>query len=155
MTKLDSQASPSVWPATLAAGQVKLRFVEVVPADPSRGLVSYFHFRILTTSDADVGHINFRVGETDHILLYAGNIGFVVNEASRGNGYALQACRAIAPFVRSVCGAVIFTCDPDNVASRRTIERLGAHFLDEVAVPPEDPQYERGSRSKRRYRWTP
>jgi predicted acetyltransferase len=155
MTKPDSQPSPSVWPATLAAGEVKLRFVELVPADPTRGLVSYFHFRILTTSGADVGHINFRVGETEHILLYAGNIGFVVNEASRGNGYALHACRAIAPFVRSVCDAVIITCDPDNVASRRTIERLGAHFLDEVAVPPEDPQYERGSRSKRRYRWMP
>jgi hypothetical protein len=37
----------------------------------------------------------------------------------------------------------------------RTIERLGASLIDEVAVPPHDPHYQRGSRSKRRYRWTP
>ncbi len=73
----------------------------------------------------------------------------------RGHGYALAACRAIAPFVRSVYEAVTVTCDPDNHASIRTIERLGACFIDEVAVPPHDPQYQRGSRTKRRYRWTP
>jgi hypothetical protein len=37
----------------------------------------------------------------------------------------------------------------------RTIERLGARFIDEVVVPPYDPHYQRGSRRKRRYRWTP
>jgi predicted acetyltransferase len=67
----------------------------------------------------------------------------------------LQACHAIAPFVRSIYRSVTITCDPDNLASRRTIERLGAKFVDEVAVPPHDPHYQRGSRIKRRYRWTP
>lgn len=48
-----------------------------------------------------------------------------------------------------------FDGDPDNHASMRIIERLGASFVDEVAVPPHDPHYQRGSRSKRRYRWAP
>jgi tagatose 1,6-diphosphate aldolase len=68
---------------------------------------------------------------------------------------AFQACRAIAPFVRSFYSTVIITSDTDNQASIRTIERLGASFVDEIAVPPHDPQYQRGSRGKRRYRWTP
>jgi hypothetical protein len=41
------------------------------------------------------------------------------------------------------------------VASRRTIERLGAEFIDEVPVPEHDPHYARGSRIKRRYLWKP
>jgi predicted acetyltransferase len=142
-------------PDTLSSGEVTLRFVEVVPGGASRGFVPYYHFRILAADGADVGHINFRVGDTEHVRVCAGHIGFEVLEPFRSQGYALQACRAIAPFVRSVYNAVILTCDPDNHASARTIERLGATFMDEVPVPGHDPHYQRGSRSKRRYRWTP
>jgi predicted acetyltransferase len=142
-------------PEFLSFDQVTLRFTEVVHVEPSGGKVPYYHFRILNADGIDVGHINFRVGDTEHIRVSAGHIGFGIEESSRGHGYALQACRAIAPFVRSVYESVTITCDPDNVASRRTIERLGAQFVDEVAVPAHDPQYQRGSRTKRRYRWTP
>ncbi len=142
-------------PDMLSSGAVRLRFVRVVPGDPSRDFVPAYHFRILLSDGSDVGHINFRVGDTEHVRLCAGHIGFEILEPFRGHGYALQACRAIASFVRSFYGAVTITCDPDNLASIRTIERLGASFADEVPVPPHDPHFQRGSRSKRRYRWTP
>ncbi|MBK1881959.1 GNAT family N-acetyltransferase [Luteolibacter pohnpeiensis] len=142
-------------PETLSLGEVTLRLARVVSGEPSRGFVPYFHFRIIAADGSDVGHINFRVGDTEHVRVCAGHVGFEIAESFRGHGYALQACRAIAPFVRSVCEAVTITCDPDNLASRRTIERLDAQFVDEVAVPAHDPHYQRGSRTKRRYRWTP
>lgn len=140
---------------TLFFGDVLLYFVRIIPGDPTRDFVPAYHFRILITDDSDVGHINFRVGDTEHARTCAGHIGFEIGEQFRGHGYALQACHAIAPFVRSVSGTVTITCDPHNVASRRTIERLGTSFIDEVAVPLHDPHYERGSYLKRRYRWTP
>ena len=68
---------------------------------------------------------------------------------------ALRACRALAPLVAEVCGEIIITCDPDNRASRRTIELLGAEFLGEQAAPPADPAYAAGRRRKLRYRWAP
>ncbi|MCW5558602.1 MAG: GNAT family N-acetyltransferase [Verrucomicrobiae bacterium] len=142
-------------PEFLAAGEVTLLFSRIVPGEPALGFVPYFHFRIITTEGSDVGHINFRVGNTEHVRLCAGHIGFEIAEPFRGHGYAFQGCRAIAPFVRSVYNAVTMTCDPDNMASMRTIERLGAEFIDEVAVPAHDPHYLRGSRTKRRYRWIP
>ncbi|MEY2428127.1 MAG: hypothetical protein QOJ40_1012 [Verrucomicrobiota bacterium] len=142
-------------PADLSFDQVRLRFVHIVPGDDARGMVPFYHFRILTADDQDAGHINFKVGDTDHIRLCVGHIGFEVTEAFRGHGLAYQACRAIAPFVRSIYGTAIITADPDNRASIRTIERLGASFVDEVSVPTHDPQYQRGSRSKKRYHWTP
>lgn len=141
-------------PETLGFGEVRLRFLKVMPGDPSRGFVPYYHFRILAEGGTDVGHINFRVGDTEHVRTFAGHIGFEVLERHRGRRYALQACRAVAPFVRSIYGDVLITCDPDNLPSRKTIERLGASFLDEVAVPPNERGYQRGSRIKRRYRWT-
>ena len=137
----------------LSFGDVTLRFVRVVPGDDSRGLVPYYHFRIIAVDGADVRHINFRVGDTEHVLFCAGHIGFEVGESFRGRHFAFQACRAIAPFVRSFYETVTITSAPDNRASIWTIERLGASFVDEVAVPTHDPQYQGGSRSKKRYRW--
>jgi predicted acetyltransferase len=142
-------------PQDLSFGLVRLQFVRIVPGDASRGLVPSYHFRIFTAARNDAGHINFRVGDTEHVQLCAGHIGFEVSESFRGNRFAFQACRAIAPFVRSFYSAVIITCDPDNQASIRTIERLGASFVDQIAVPPHDPHYLRGLRWKNRYRWKP
>ncbi|HEY1660853.1 MAG TPA: GNAT family N-acetyltransferase [Verrucomicrobiae bacterium] len=136
-------------------GEVTLRFVRIVPGDDSRSLVPYYHFQIIATDGKDVGHINFRVGDTEHVLVCVGHIGFEIDEPFRGHHFAFQACRAIAPLVRSFYETVIITSNPDNHASLRTIERLGAGFIDEVAVPPYDPHYQSGSRRKKRYRWKP
>lgn len=141
-------------PDDLAAGQVRLRFVQIFPGDAPRGFVPYYHFRILIAGNLDVGHINFRVGDTEHVQLCAGHIGYEIAAAFRGHGFARQACEALSPFVRSFYPAVTITCDPDNHASKRTIEQLGARFVDEVSVPPEDRHNEGGSRTKHRYRWT-
>lgn len=140
-------------PNDLVFDQVHLKFIRIVPGDASSGLVPFHHFRILTVDGSDAGHINFKVGDTEHVRLYAGHIGFEVSEPFRGRGLAFQACRAIAPFVRAFYTTVTMTSDPDNQASIRTIEQLGASFVDEVTVPPHDPQYQRGSRSKKRFRW--
>ena len=142
-------------PETLSFGEVRLSFARVFPGDAARGLVRYYHFRILNAAGQDVGHINFRVGDTEHVLVSAGHIGYEVEKAFRGRGFAFQACRAIAPFVRLIYESVTITCDPDNRASIRTIERLAARFVDQVCIPPHDPHYKRGSRIKNRYRWMP
>jgi tagatose 1,6-diphosphate aldolase len=155
MTAIPTAAPFPNPPETLSFGEVRLRFVRIIPGDEPRGLVPQYHFRIITAGDVDVGHINFRIGDTEHVRLYAGHVGFEIMEAFRGHGFAHQACRAIAPFVRSFYEAITVTSDLDNRASIRTIERLGAGFIDEILVPPHDPQYQRGSRRKKRYRWTP
>jgi tagatose 1,6-diphosphate aldolase len=141
-------------PHNLAFGRVRLRFVRIVPGDESRGLVPAYHFRIVNGEGADVGHINFRVGDTDHVRVCAGHIGFEVLQDFRGRGYALEACRALAPFVRSIYSVVTITANPDNSASIHTIEKLGATFFDEAPVPPHDPAFSAGARRKRRYQWS-
>ena len=44
------------------------------------------------------------------------------------------------------------TCDPENVASRQTLERVGARFVEEVDVPADCVIYQSGHPRKCRYR---
>lgn len=142
-------------PGELRFGDVSLRLERTVPGDPARGFVPYYHFRVLDSGGNDVGHINFRVGDTDHIRNFVGHIGFRIEENARGHGYARQACNALAPLVRSLYESVLITCNVDNVASRRTIERLGATWIDEVSVPVGDSTDAPAMKWKRRYSWKP
>ena len=142
-------------PEELLFGEVRLQFVRVSPGDESRGYAPFYHYRIETLQNKEAGHINFRVGDSRHILMYAGHIGYEVLAPFRGRRFAYQACKAIAPLVRSIYPEVIITCDPDNIGSMRTIERLGAAFLDEVPVGKEEAGYDRKPGRKRRYLWKP
>ena len=142
-------------PRSLAWGEVSLRYIRQYPGEVSKGFVPWHHFQIIAENGDYAGHINLRVGDTEHVRLYSGHIGYEVTKTHRGRGYALQACRALAPFVRSFYAAVIITADPDNAPSLRTIEKLGGRFIGQVDVPPHDPHYLRGSRRKLRYEWTP
>ena len=132
-----------------------LRFHCLRPGNAGQGLLPAYEFRIHYENGLEAGRINLRVGNSRHAELVAGHLGYGVHPPFRGKRVALRACRALAPFVAEVCGEIIITCDPDNAASQRTIELLGAEFLGEQAVPPDDPAYEAGSRRKRRYRWAP
>jgi len=141
-------------PNDLRHGEVALRLDHIDPGDPSRRFVPWYHFRILNPAGEDIGHINFRVGDVESVR-YVGHIGFGVDEPHRGHGYAQKACLALVPCIRQFFDTVVLTCNPDNQASRRTMERLGATFIEEVAVPPEERQNVRGATAKRRYAWSP
>ena len=138
----------------LHAGGVALRFSRVVvPLD--RRQAPYYHFRILAGT-RDVGHINLRIGDSEHVRRVVGHVGYGIRKRDRGHRYALLACRALAPFARMIAEEVIVTCDPENHASRRTLERLtGGRPGEPVAVPRMDPHYRRGARRKLRFRWVP
>lgn len=58
------------------------------------------------------------------------NLGYWVRESAQGQGVATRATRAIAAFGFHVLGLVRIeiVIGVDNLASRRTAERLGAHF---------------------------
>ncbi|RYD61624.1 MAG: GNAT family N-acetyltransferase, partial [Verrucomicrobiaceae bacterium] len=129
----------------LHAEGVALNFSKVViPID--RRQAPYYHFRILAGT-RDVGHINLRIGKSEHVLRVVGHVGYGIRKRYRGKHYALLACQALAPFARTIAPEVIVTCDPENHASRRTLERLtGARRGQTVSVPPSDPHYRRGAR---------
>lgn len=100
-----------------------------------------------------VGTISLRDGHSQVFTHLLGHIGFAVDAAYRGRGYAGLAVQALLPEIaRLALGPVWITTTPDNAACRRTLERLGCVFVEEVAVPPSYPTYARGERSKLRFR---
>ncbi len=140
-------------PAYLRAGPIRLCLEKRVPVKPGGQLVPFYSFGIYDQHRIRVGHIIFKVGDTRHVILCVGHIGYAIAPEHRGKQYAFFSCQAIGPFVRQFKSAVILTCDPENVASQCVIEKLEAQFLGEIQVPRDDPCYSGGARRKRRYLW--
>ena len=63
-----------------------------------------------------------------------GHIGYDVRRTARGQGHATAMLRAVLPFCRELgIEQALVTCDVDNVASRRVIEKCGGVLEDERA----------------------
>lgn len=102
---------------------------------------------------AQMGEIDLRLSAEHYITHYAGHIGYGVERAFRGHRYASRACRLLLPLAKQHgLSPLWITCNPDNVASRKTCEHLGATLVEIVSVPPESDLYRRGEREKCRYR---
>ena len=124
------------------------------PGDRWNGF--YFWMRVMPSARPIipmVGTLSLRLGEDDDLTQYYGHIGYGVFPPARGRHFAERACRLALPVARqNGMSAIWITCNPDNIASRRTCERLGATFVDVVQIPPGHPLFERGERAKCRYR---
>jgi tagatose 1,6-diphosphate aldolase len=141
-------------PGDLSDGVVRLRLVDRRPADLPKGWVPCYVFDICSAdTDERVGEIQLRIGDTDHMRLYGGHIGYVVHPKYRGRRFAARALRLILRLAASHgLSELWITCNPDNIASRRTCEAAGAEFIDIVDLPPDIDMYQRGERQKCRYR---
>lgn len=142
-------------PRSFRYEDVAVVFERMTAGDDRRGFAPGYRYQIFNAAGNNVGHINFRVGDSEHVRLVAGHIGYEIAERWRGHGYARKACLALGGWIRLVSGSILLTADPDNHPSIRTIERLGAQYLHTVDVPIGDPHYLRGSRQKKRYCWQP
>jgi tagatose 1,6-diphosphate aldolase len=147
-------------PGALIDEDLELRLMERTPADHVRGFAPTYRFAMLgRTSGVHMGGINLRVGPTEHLMLYRGHIGFGVEPAFRGNRLALRSCRLLAGLARHHSLVPVWlTCDVGNVASQKTLEALGAEFVEVRHMPSDYPyiaHYPPESRAKRRFRWMP
>lgn len=124
------------------------------PAFPARGWVPAYRFAMrIDGVDHPVGRISFRVGSTPTIENYAGHVGYEVAPEFRGHRFAERSCRLLLPLARRHGFDTLWiTCNPNNTASRRTCERLGAELIEIVAVPPDNDVFEPGGEVKCRYR---
>lgn len=141
-------------PPPLRDGELRVVLAERVPGVPEKGWVPAYRFELFVDGhDEPVGHVNLRVGDTEHVRLYAGHVGYGVSRAFRGRRYAARATRLVVSFAHDIgMGEVWITCNPDNHASLRTLEILGAERVEEVDVPPGTEMHERGETRKVRFR---
>ncbi len=140
-------------PGRLIDGDLELVLVKTEPADPVTGWVPQYHFEMRHPGEyMPLGLIRFRIG-SESSLLYAGNIGYEVNEEFRGHRYAARACRLIFPLAMAHgLKSVWLTVDPHNASSLKTCEIIGAKHVETVRIKKGHPMYGQGSPYRRRFR---
>jgi predicted acetyltransferase len=94
-------------------------------------------FRMMSEStEEEVGTINLRLGSTAHIERYAGHIGYGVHPRHRGHHFAARSVILLRPVARRMgLDPLWITTDPENRASRRSLELAGAALVEIVDVP--------------------
>jgi predicted acetyltransferase len=100
-----------------------------------------------------VGNINLRLESTPMVVRYAGHIGYDVSPEHRGRRYAARAVKMLVPVAREHrIDPLWITCDPENAASRRTLELAGARYVETVDVLYNNAIFLAGHPKKCRYR---
>jgi tagatose 1,6-diphosphate aldolase len=141
-------------PGKLVDNELELVLAYKYPGEESRGFVPTYRFNMrLVNQQPEIGNIELRVGNTEHIVMYAGHIGYRVHAPYRGHRYAARSCRLLIQLARQHNMKTLWiTCNPDNIASRRTCELVGARFVEIVNLPVDTDMYQEGERQKCRYR---
>lgn len=123
--------------SSLRDGELTLVLQRAAPADPVKDWLPAYHFHICLPDGTRIGRCDLRIGH-NRKSYFGGNIGFTVFSDYRGHHYAEKACRLLFELAKKhEMDYLIITCRPDNIASRRTCERLGGELL-EIAELPED-----------------
>ena len=141
-------------PGELRDGELRLVLAERTPADPEKGPAGAYLFKMVHAETGEqMGRLWLRPGWRGGQLFYGGNVGYAVEPRFRGRRYSARACRLVLPLAKR-CGLaeLWMTCTPENIASCRTCEILGAELVETVDVPPGNEVLRHGERRMRRYR---
>ena len=141
-------------PGCLVDGELELVLSEQNPPEPERGWLPSYVFKMTVDGSAEgVGRISLRIDTVHQLDMYAGQMGYRVEPAQRGRHYAARSVKLLLPLARAHGMQTIWiTCNPDNIASRRSCELAGADLVESVDIPVDDALYLRGDRQKCRYR---
>ena len=119
---------------TISDGEITLRISQKYQGDDE--LLPFYYYDICV-GDIAVGKISVRIGNNYHSY-YNGNIGYEIDKEYRGNNYAYNACKLVLQVAKAHgMNELILTCDESNIASYKTIEKLGADLI-EIVKPPKD-----------------
>lgn len=136
----------------LSDGTLYLVCTHKTQGDPDIGWVPAYDFYVCKDGEK-IGNLNLRIGYTDS-LYYGGQIGYSIDEAYRGHGYAAAACRLLIPVAKAHhMDKLIITNHEINLASIRVCEKLGAKKLRTARLPEWHDLYRQGQRFVNIYEW--
>ncbi len=137
----------------LSDGVIEIRLVETTPVDIEKGWVPNYAFSIhMAEEEREIGQIRFRAGDSEQIFRAAGHIGYQIDEEFRGNEFATKAAQLSLEVARfHGFKEVILTCQEDNPASIRVIQKMGGIHLETVPLQKHYDMYQRGLRQVMRW----
>ncbi len=93
--------------------------------------------RFLVHDGRILGLFNLRHWLTEGLLQFGGHVGYSVRPSERGNGYGTQLLEAGKKLGCEMgIDRLLVTCDPNNVASARVIEKCGGVLEDQSYHEP-------------------
>ncbi len=109
--------------------EVEIKYFEYIENIP--GMYPYYIFLIIVCNQ-EVGKLIVRKQDNG----YDGHIGYTISPYYRGNNYAFKAVMASIPFLKQLkIEELVITCSPNNIASKKTIEKLGLKYVDTKIIP--------------------
>lgn len=124
---------------------------------PDNNLFAY-HFKMKNKKSGDeMGEINIKAGYNENIINYRGNIGFTVYKNYRGHHYSGRSCILLIPVIKFLkLNPIWITCNIDNHASRKNIEKIGAVYIETTTISETSPYFQYypvGARKKLKFKW--
>lgn len=100
-------------------------------------------------SNAKVGSIDLRL-TVEGDMYYFGHVGYNIVKNYRGNHYAYYACKVLFNIAAMEFDMkeLLITCSPENIASYKTLVKLGGEQIDFVEVPKHIYLYKIGETTK-------
>ena len=123
----------------ISGDEIELKLIDTYKG--AQGALPFYWWDIiLKEKNIKIGKISFRIGNNYHSF-YNGNIGYEIDNEYRGNKYAYKACKLLLDVARyHEIKKLNLSCDYDNIASYKTIEKLGGKLIEEIK-PPIDYMY--------------
>lgn len=91
--------------------------------------------------------------ETNRLRQYLWQLRTEINRYL-GNHYAARSCKLLFALAKKYgINPLWITCDPGNIASRKTCEMAGGNLLEIVDLPEGSEQYQMGDRQRCRYKF--
>ena len=152
---MTQQAQARFFPADDLSGDgLELVLVDTLPGDVEKGWMPSYCFEIRKESDTrTMGDICLRLGD-ERMARYEGHISFEIHEDFRGHNYAARAARLLWSLAKAHGMNRLLICvGSANAPARRATEKLGAVYLDTIAVPEDHPLRLTGAQEKARYVW--
>lgn len=118
------------------------------------GIPTIYYDIYSNDSNEKVGKIELRLSiEGD--MYYYGHVGYNILKQYRGNNYAYYACKVLFLVAKEEFNMdeIIITCSPDNIASHKTLMKLGGELIEQVDVPKGHMLYSFGETSKYVFRF--
>lgn len=113
------------------------------------GVATVFYDIYIKETNIRVGSIDLRF-TIEGDMYYYGHVGYSIIKEYRGNNYAYYACKVLFNIAATEFNMkeLLITCSPENVASYKTLEKLGGEIIDFVQVPTHHFLYKKGETTK-------
>ncbi|QOR34390.1 GNAT family N-acetyltransferase [Clostridium sp. 'deep sea'] len=138
----------------IKGNNIELVCKRMLHAVPEKDYVTNYLYdiRILNGRDS-IGKLNFKVG-FNHKVYYSGHIGYQIYQAFRGKSYSAEACKLIKKIAKQLgFNKLLITNNPNNIASRKICDKIGAVLIRVAKLPPNHQLYKVGERYTCIYQW--